>query len=51
MVGVGLEEGPDHEVYKMYLEFWDKVRLEVRRTGQSDPLLLHLGFKNGTQCV
>lgn len=45
MVGVGLEESPDHGVYKMYLEFWDKVRLTVRSTGRTDPLLLHLGFK------
>jgi hypothetical protein len=45
MVGVGLEDSRDHGVYKMYLEFWDKVRLRVRRTGQTDPMLLHLGFK------
>src|SRR5262245_43787369 len=45
MVGVGLEDSRDHGVYKMYLEFWDKVRFLVRRTGQTDPLLLHLGFK------
>jgi hypothetical protein len=45
MVGVGLEDSRDHGVYKMYLEFWDKVRLEVSRTGRTDPLLLHLGFK------
>lgn len=45
MVGLGLEDGPDHGVYKVYLEFWDKVRLEVLRTGRPDPMLLHLGFK------
>ncbi|HEX5104312.1 MAG TPA: hypothetical protein VFV87_10900 [Pirellulaceae bacterium] len=45
MVGVGLEDSRDHGVYKTYLEFWDKVRLEVRRTGRINPLLLHLGFK------
>jgi hypothetical protein len=45
MVGLGLEDGPDHGIYKMYLEFWDKVRLEVQRTGRTDPMLLHLGFK------
>ncbi len=45
MVGVGLEGSRDHGVYKMYLEFWDKVRLDVRRTGRTDPMLLHLGFK------
>jgi hypothetical protein len=45
MVGVGLEDTRDHGVYKMYLEFWDKVRLEVGRTGRTDAQLLHLGFK------
>jgi hypothetical protein len=45
MVGVGLEDGGEHGIYKMYLEFWDKVRLEYRRTGRTDPMLLHLGFK------
>jgi len=45
MVGVGLEESRDQGFYKIYLEFWEKVRLRVRRTKQADPLLLHLGFK------
>jgi hypothetical protein len=45
LVFVGLEEGGDHGVYKVYLEFWDRVKREVRRTGRTDPLLLHLGFK------
>jgi hypothetical protein len=45
MVGVGLEDSCDDGFYKMYLEFWDKVRLDVQRTGRTDPLLLHLGFK------
>jgi hypothetical protein len=45
MVGVGLEDTRDHGVYKMYLEYWDKVRLDVRHTGRTDPMLLHLGFK------
>lgn len=45
MVGIGLEEGRDHAVIKAYLEFWDKVRIEVKRTGSTDPMLLHLGFK------
>ena len=45
MVGVGAEESGEHGAYKMYLEFWDKVRGLVRRTGQTDPMLLHLGFK------
>jgi hypothetical protein len=45
MVGVGREDGPEDGVYKMYLEFWDRVRSQVRRSGRPDPLLLHLGFK------
>src|SRR5438067_10046787 len=45
MVGVGLEDSRDHGVYKIYLEFWDKVRFDVRRTGRTDPMLLHPGFK------
>lgn len=45
MVAVGLEDTPNHGVYKMYLEFWDKVRHVVRRTHRTDPMLLHLGFK------
>ena len=51
MVGVGLEDTRDHGVYKMYLEFWDKVRLDVNRTGRTDPQLLHLGLAapRGTQ--
>jgi hypothetical protein len=45
MVGVGLDDSSDHGVYKMYLEFWDNVRDLFRRTGRTDPMLLHLGFK------
>ncbi len=41
----GLEEDGGSCVCKVYLEFWDRVRREVRRTGASTPLLLHLGVK------
>ena len=45
MVGVGLEESRGSGFYKLYLEFWEKVRHRVRRTRQTDPMLLHIGFK------
>ena len=41
----GLEEQPGSRVCKVYLEFWDRVRREVRRTGAATPQLLHLGVK------
>jgi hypothetical protein len=49
MVGVGLEESRGSGFYKLYLEFWNKVRQRVRSTGQTDPLLLHMGFKWRTE--
>jgi hypothetical protein len=45
MIGIGLDDGLDHGVYKMYLEFWDNVRRVVLDTGRTDPMTLHLGFK------
>ena len=41
----GIEDHIDGSVCKVYLEFWDQVCQEVRRTGASTPLLLHLGVK------
>ncbi len=42
----GTENQPDGGVVcKVYLEFWDHVRREVRRTGSTAPQLLHLGVK------
>jgi hypothetical protein len=41
----GLEEGTGGSVCKVYLEFWDHVRRQVRETGARTPLLLHLGVK------
>jgi hypothetical protein len=45
LIFFGLEDDGEHGVYKVYLEFWDSVRQQVRRTGSTDPLLLNLGFK------
>lgn len=40
----GIEDRPDGSVCKVYLEFWDQVRHEVRR-GIVTPMLLHFGVK------
>jgi len=45
LIFFGLEDDGERGVYKVYLEFWDSVRRQVRRTGRTDPLLLNLGFK------
>lgn len=41
----GQENGETGLIYKAYLEFWEKVRREVRATGTKEPALLNLGFK------
>jgi hypothetical protein len=41
----GIEDRAGGSIYKIYLEFWEKVRSEVRRTGSRTPQLLHLGVK------
>jgi hypothetical protein len=42
----GFEESQQSCVYKVYLEYWDKVTAEVRaRPGMVEPALLHLGYK------
>lgn len=41
----GFEDLGTSWVCKVYLEFWDKVRRETRRTGSQAPQLLHLGVK------
>lgn len=41
----GIEDRAGGSVCKLYLEFWDQVRREVRQTGAQTPLLLHLGVK------
>ena len=45
LIFFGLEDDGERGVYKVYLEFWDSVRRQVRSTGSTDPLLLNLGFK------
>ena len=45
LVFLGIEQGEDECVFKIYLEFWDNVRRQVARTRRATPLLLHLGFK------
>jgi hypothetical protein len=45
MVGLGVEYAGERVAYKMYLEFWEKVRQTLLRFRRTDPLLLHLGFK------
>jgi hypothetical protein len=41
----GIEGRGDNSVCKVYLEFWDQVRRQMRQTGPSSPRLLHLGLK------
>ena len=41
----GIEERPGGAVFKMYLEFWDEVRRQVRHAPGAAPVLLHLGVK------
>lgn len=52
----GFEQGQSSSVYKVYLEFWEKLRRELRSgANRSDPRLLHLGFKwdtaDATRCA
>jgi hypothetical protein len=45
-VGFGFEGGERGGAYKVYLEFWDRVRARVQRDpGNVSPALLFLGFK------
>jgi hypothetical protein len=41
----GFEDQAGSSMCKVYLEFWDVVRREARRTGSHAPQLLHLGVK------
>lgn len=46
IVFFGFEENEKNYVYKVYLEFWDKIKKEIRKKpNKTDPALLHLGFK------
>jgi hypothetical protein len=41
----GAEPGPQHTMFKVYLEFWEHVRQQVLGTGSRAPQLLDLGLK------
>lgn len=41
----GMEQGPDQCVFKIYLEFWNKVARDVMATRDRTPQLLDLGIK------
>jgi hypothetical protein len=46
LVFLGFEDNEVSCTYKVYLEFWEKVKEEVRRKqNPKEPILLHLGFK------
>jgi len=45
-VGLGIEQSYKTATYKVYLEFWEKVKKLVgSNPDRREPLLLHLGFK------
>lgn len=46
----GFEAGPSSDVFKIYLEYWDRIVHRVRSNpSDRSPALLHLGFKWGAQ--
>lgn len=46
LVFLGFEDNPPTGLYKVYLEFWERVKSEVQSNPTSlEPRLLHLGFK------
>jgi hypothetical protein len=52
----GFEESDSSCIYKVYLEFWDKIKREVQANPvKTDPLLMHLGLKwdisNPSKCA
>jgi hypothetical protein len=54
MVLFGLEDREDGGVFKVYLEFWDRLKRRVLATGSAEPALLNLGVKwdsaSGAHC-
>ena len=47
---LGFEQNEKTCVYKVYLEFWDKIRSEIyTKVHKTDPVLLYLGFKWDTR--
>ena len=49
VVFLGFEDRKVDCLYKVYLEFWEKVKSDIHRTSnKQEPVLLHLGFKWNT---
>ena len=50
IVLLGFEESKETCVYKVYLEFWEKVKKEIHtKQNKKEPVLLYLGFKWDTR--
>lgn len=49
MLLLGLEDRADGGVYKIYLEFWEKLKHRVCTSGSVEPGLLNLGVKWDTR--
>lgn len=48
-VFLGFEDNEPDCLYKVYLEFWEKVKSDLRgKSAPHEPMLLHLGFKWNT---
>lgn len=46
LVFLGFEDNEADCVYKIYLEFWEKVKQDIQiKSNGNEPALLHLGFK------
>jgi hypothetical protein len=41
----GYEASGKSCIYKVYLEFWEKIKAEMQKKGGNDKAVLHLGFK------
>lgn len=49
LVFLGFEDNEADCVYKIYLEFWEKVTKDIQiKSNRNEPALLHLGFKWNT---
>ena len=49
LVFLGFEDNEADCVYKMYLEYWEKVKKDIQiKSNRNKPVLLHLGFKWNT---
>ena len=46
LIFLGFEHSADSCIYKVYLEFWEKLKRDLlSRRNQQEPALLHLGYK------